>query len=87
MPITSVKNRPVLTPPDEFTWPGDFTRIPDEEWTRQPVDQFGLKYDEVGNHGWYMNLDPLSPRCWRSLPRWAWPVPGRQDHLGASGTA
>ena len=58
MAITSVKNRPALTSPDEFTWPGDFTRIPDEEWTRQPVDQFGLSYDDVGNHGWYKNLEP-----------------------------
>lgn len=58
MTITSVKNRPPLTPPDEFTWPGDFTRIPDQEWTRQPVDQFGLNYDDVGNHGWYKNLEP-----------------------------
>ena len=58
MTITSVKNRPVLTPPDEFTWPGDFTRIPDQEWTRQPVDQFGLNYNDVGNHGWYKNLEP-----------------------------
>ena len=57
MTITSVKNRPVLTPPDEFTWPGDFTRIPDQEWTRQPVDQFGLNYDDVGNHGWYKNVN------------------------------
>jgi SAM-dependent methyltransferase len=44
--------------PDEFTWPGDFTRIPDEEWTRLPVDEFGLNYDDVGNHGWYKNLEP-----------------------------
>jgi hypothetical protein len=37
--------------PDEFAWPGNFTRIPDEEWIRQPVDQFGHNYDDVGNHG------------------------------------
>lgn len=33
-------------------------RIPDEDWTRQPVDTFGLRYDTVENHGWYRNLDP-----------------------------
>ena len=35
-----------------------FARVPDEEWTRQPVDTFGLHYDTVENHGWYKNLDP-----------------------------
>jgi len=33
-------------------------RVPDEDWTRQPVDTFGLRYDTVENHGWYRNLDP-----------------------------
>ncbi len=41
-----------------FRWPPGFDRIPDEDWTRQPVDSFGLKYDTVENHGWYRNLDP-----------------------------
>lgn len=41
-----------------FRWPPGFTRIPDEDWTRQPVDSFGLRYDTVENHGWYRNLDP-----------------------------
>jgi hypothetical protein len=41
-----------------FSWLGDFARIPDEEWTRQPVDQFGLNADDVGEHGWYKNLEP-----------------------------
>src|SRR5439155_22857220 len=41
-----------------FAWPPGVERIPDEEWTRQPVDSFGLKYDTVENHGWYSNLDP-----------------------------
>ena len=58
MSITSVRSRPGFTSSDEFAWPGDFARIPDEEWTRQPVDQFGLNYDDVGNHGWYKNLEP-----------------------------
>jgi SAM-dependent methyltransferase len=58
MSITSVRSRPAVTSLDEFPWPGDFARIPDEEWTRQPVDQFGLSYDDVGSHGWYKNLEP-----------------------------
>lgn len=58
MSITSVRTRSAFTSSGEFSWPGDFARIPDEGWTRQPVDQFGLKYDDVGNHGWYKNLEP-----------------------------
>ena len=58
MSITSVRSRPAVASLDEFPWPGDFARIPDEEWTRQPVDQFGLSYDDVGSHGWYKNLEP-----------------------------
>jgi SAM-dependent methyltransferase len=41
-----------------FHWPPGFRRVPDEDWTRQPVDTFGLLYDTVENHGWYKNLDP-----------------------------
>lgn len=44
--------------PHRFEWPAGFTRVPDEDWTRQPVDTFGLHYDTVENHGWYKNLDP-----------------------------
>jgi SAM-dependent methyltransferase len=33
-------------------------RIPDEDWTREPVDAFGASYDSVDRHGWYRNLDP-----------------------------
>ena len=58
MSITSVRSRPAFPSLDAFSWPGDFARIPDEEWTRQPVDQFGLNYDDVGSHGWYKNLEP-----------------------------
>ena len=39
-------------------WPAGFERIPDQDWTRQPVDDFGLSYDNVGGHGWYKNLEP-----------------------------
>jgi hypothetical protein len=58
MSITSVRSGLAFTSIDAFSWPGDFARIPDEEWTRQPVDQFGLNYDDVGSHGWYKNLEP-----------------------------
>jgi SAM-dependent methyltransferase len=43
---------------DTFRWPAGFARIPDEDWTRQPLDTFGLAYDTVEQHGWYRNLDP-----------------------------
>jgi ubiquinone/menaquinone biosynthesis C-methylase UbiE len=45
-------------PGARFAWPAPFVRVPDEDWTRQPVDTFGLRYDTVENHGWYRNLDP-----------------------------
>jgi ubiquinone/menaquinone biosynthesis C-methylase UbiE len=41
-----------------FVWPDGVVRVPDEDWTRQPLDTFGLRYDTVENHGWYRNLDP-----------------------------
>lgn len=44
--------------PGRFQWPRGFARIPDQDWTRQPVDRFGLAYDSVGNHTWYKNLEP-----------------------------
>lgn len=39
-------------------WPPGFARIPDEDWTREPVDSLAVKYDAVEKHGWYDNLDP-----------------------------
>ncbi len=39
-------------------WPPDFQRIPDEDWTRQPLGELALKYDTVEQHGWYANLEP-----------------------------
>lgn len=41
-----------------FEWPPGFVRVPDEDWTRAPVDELATKYDRVENHGWYANLDP-----------------------------
>lgn len=58
MSFTSVRDRSPVSYSPEFAWPDGFTRIPDEDWTRQPVDQFGLNYDSVGEHGWYKNLEP-----------------------------
>ena len=53
--------------PRVFEWPVGFDRIPDEDWTRQPVDSFGLAYDTVEHHGWYKNLDPTVEDLARSL--------------------
>ena len=41
-----------------FEWPADFPRIPDDDWTRSPVESLALKYDTVNHHGWYRNIDP-----------------------------
>jgi SAM-dependent methyltransferase len=41
-----------------FSWPESFPRIPDEDWTRQPLGELALKYDTVETHGWYENLEP-----------------------------
>jgi SAM-dependent methyltransferase len=38
-------------------WPAGFARIPDDDWTRSPLETLALKYDTVENHGWYHNLD------------------------------
>ena len=38
-------------------WPESFPRVPDEEWTRIPVDELAKGYDTVEHHGWYSNLD------------------------------
>jgi ubiquinone/menaquinone biosynthesis C-methylase UbiE len=45
-------------PRRRWEWPAGFARVPDQDWTLQPVDTFGLRYDTVENHGWYRNLDP-----------------------------
>jgi SAM-dependent methyltransferase len=39
-------------------WPEGWERVPDEDWTRQPVDAFGTAYDQVDQHSWYSNLNP-----------------------------
>lgn len=40
-----------------FRWPEGFPRIPEEDWTRSPVESLAVKYDAVEKHGWYANLD------------------------------
>ncbi|MGH7402724.1 MAG: class I SAM-dependent methyltransferase, partial [Candidatus Rokuibacteriota bacterium] len=49
---------PAGRPRRRWEWPSGFARVPDQDWTLQPVDTFGLRYDTVENHGWYRNLDP-----------------------------
>ncbi len=53
-------------------WPSGFARIPDEDWTRGPVEQLALKYDTVEDHGWYRNLD----RTVHDLDAWL-----HEDHV------
>jgi SAM-dependent methyltransferase len=56
-------HRAVTTPirpakrPRAFAWPAGWERVPDDDWTRQPVDAFGEAYDNVDHHSWYRNLD------------------------------
>ena len=44
--------------PPRPPWPPSFERVPDEDWTRQPLGDLALKYDNVEHHGWYANLEP-----------------------------
>lgn len=48
-------------------WPPGFERVPDEEWTRTPVASLAQKYDAVGRHGWYANLDATVEALAREL--------------------
>jgi SAM-dependent methyltransferase len=45
-------------PARSFKWPRGWVAVPDDDWTREPVDAFGAAYDHVDGHGWYRNLDP-----------------------------
>lgn len=41
-------------------WPMDFARIPqDEPWVGRPIEELARRYDNVEEHGWYRNLDPI----------------------------
>jgi hypothetical protein len=50
-----------------FTWPDGVTRVPGDDWVTKPVEELGLKYDTVENHGWYRNLEPTVARLARDL--------------------
>ena len=41
-----------------MSWPKDFMRIPDEDWTKTALEELAMKYDTVEEHGWYDNLEP-----------------------------
>ena len=43
-------------------WPAAFSRVPDDDWVRQPPETLALTYDTVQDHGWYRNLDPTIER-------------------------
>jgi SAM-dependent methyltransferase len=53
--------------PPAFAWPDGFDRIPDERWTSDPIDTFGLAYDNVDEHSWYANLDPTVTQLVQTL--------------------
>lgn len=38
-------------------WPPGFVRIPDEAWTKAPIDALARDYDALQHHTWYSNLD------------------------------
>jgi SAM-dependent methyltransferase len=54
---TSTAIHPAPSRAPVFQWPAGWERIPDEAWTREPVDAFGAAYDNVDHHSWYRNLD------------------------------
>lgn len=66
---------------DVFSWPPGVARVPDEEWTRAPVAALAQKYDAVGRHGWYANLDASVGELARRV------VPGEiiVDYSGGTG--
>lgn len=64
--ISELRER-VSRPAPEFSWPAGFPRIPDEDWAREPVDDFGLRYDSVGAHSWYANLEPTVAQALAAL--------------------
>lgn len=50
------------------SWPDDFSPIPDEPWTVQPLGDLARKYDTVEQHGWYDNLDRTVEQIRDTLP-------------------
>ena len=62
-------------------WPTGFRRVPDEDWTRGPVEELALKYDTVEDHGWYRNLD----RTLEDLTKFVGPDHVVVDYSGGTG--
>jgi len=54
--MTVTQFKPIAN--NTFQWPAGLDRIPAEEWARQSIDEFGVNYNNLGNHGWYKNLEP-----------------------------
>jgi ubiquinone/menaquinone biosynthesis C-methylase UbiE len=48
-------------------WPSGLKRIPDEVWTRDPIESLATNYDNVKYHGWYRNLDITSSQLLEHL--------------------
>lgn len=67
MTSTSLIPVPQIDDQRPSVWPDGFERVPDAPWTRAPVDKFGLGYDNVGNHGWYKNLEPTISQVMAAL--------------------
>ena len=53
-PIPAHERKPAAA---AFAWPVGFQPVPDEDWTRQEIDEAARAYDHVDEHGWYSNLD------------------------------
>lgn len=62
-------------------WPPLFDRVPDEPWTRAPIEGLATNYDTVERHGWYANLDTTVDEIA------AWLGPGKilVDYSGGTG--
>lgn len=41
-----------------YSWPRDFSPLPEDPWLDARVETLARKYDTVEAHGWYSNLDP-----------------------------
>jgi SAM-dependent methyltransferase len=64
-----------------FRWPSQFPSVPDQPWTRSPVDPFARAYDELQRHTWYANLDATVTEAARWLADGATVI----DYSGGTG--
>ena len=76
------RSQPSRRATQPFEWPAGWERVPDEDWTHEPVDDFGAAYDNVDHHGWYRNLDPTVEELAHLLERRRHPdrLLGRHRH-------